>query len=99
MNKTDKPKYWFKRRRYGYGWTPSTWQGWTVIAAFLFVVIGSASLLIAAYEGVYVRQLVWIYLNVFLVIVVGFIMAFTKKAPSPKWRWGKKPDDNHHEDF
>ncbi len=33
------PKYWFKARRYGWGWTPATWQGWLVMAIYIMLVI------------------------------------------------------------
>lgn len=26
---------WFRRKRFGYGWTPSSWEGW--LATLLFV--------------------------------------------------------------
>ena len=35
------PEYWFPAKRYGWGWgLPATWQGWTVLAAFLILVAG-----------------------------------------------------------
>jgi uncharacterized membrane protein len=33
-------RYWFKPRRYGYGATPATWQGWAVTLAVIAIVIG-----------------------------------------------------------
>lgn len=34
----DNPEgYWFKRKLYGWGWTPATWQGWVTLVAFLAV--------------------------------------------------------------
>lgn len=32
------PRYWFKRRRYGYGWVPVAWQGWLTLLVFALVV-------------------------------------------------------------
>jgi hypothetical protein len=31
---------WFRRKRFGYGWTPANWQGWVVTLAFVLVIIG-----------------------------------------------------------
>jgi hypothetical protein len=31
---------WFRRKRWGYGWTPCTWQGWVVTAFFIAAVMG-----------------------------------------------------------
>ena len=31
----DNPEHlWFKRKIYGWGWTPATWQGWLVILVY-----------------------------------------------------------------
>jgi hypothetical protein len=30
--------YWFRAKRYGLGWVPSCWQGWTVLALFVALV-------------------------------------------------------------
>ena len=38
MNSDDEPKWWFPRKTFGWGWgLPSTWQGWAVFLAFLFL--------------------------------------------------------------
>ena len=37
---SDKPKYWFPAKCYGWGWgPPSTWQGWIVLAGYLLLMI------------------------------------------------------------
>lgn len=28
-------KYWFRAKRYGYGWVPCTWQGWLVVVVYI----------------------------------------------------------------
>ena len=33
---------WFRRKRWGYGWTPCTWQGWVVMAVFTAGVAAAA---------------------------------------------------------
>jgi hypothetical protein len=30
---------WFKRKRSGLGWFPITWQGWTVIAVYVILLL------------------------------------------------------------
>lgn len=32
-------KYWFRQKSFGYGATPSTWQGWMLTVASLLLVI------------------------------------------------------------
>ncbi len=41
----ESKKYWFKKRRWGYGWTPSTWQGWLAMAVSVGLIVLAASLL------------------------------------------------------
>ncbi len=37
----DNPqKLWFKRKLYGWGWTPATWQGWFVTLSYIVLVLG-----------------------------------------------------------
>ncbi len=33
---TDRP--WFKRKTYGWGWTPVSWQGWLVTLGLVVVI-------------------------------------------------------------
>jgi hypothetical protein len=32
-------KPWFKRKRFGLGWVPTSWQGWLATAVYLFFII------------------------------------------------------------
>ncbi len=96
VNKSNKQHYWFKRRRYGYGWTPVTWQGWTVMVLFLAVVIVNAIIITI---NPYSNELLWLYLNVLIVAVVSLLIIAYTKGPTPRWRWGKKRNDNGEEDL
>lgn len=95
MKKTDKD-YWFKRRRYGYGWTPVRWQGWVSLIISLLIIVGSAFLF--AYEP-YSNEALWMYVNVVITTVALLLIIGVTKGPAPKWRWGKKPGDNSKEDY
>ena len=36
----DNPqKLWFKRKLYGWGWTPVTWQGWLVLGVYVALLV------------------------------------------------------------
>lgn len=98
MNNPNPQKYWFKRRRYGYGWLPVTWQGWLTIIVFLAVVFGGMVILKDTRHNEFSIEVVWYLLLVFLDIVVVTFIA-RKKGPAPKWRWGKSDKDNPEEDF
>lgn len=78
----DNPEgYWFKRKLYGWGWTPVKWQGWLV------VLIGVA----IVFAGVYIGEtddapgaaLLGILLALGLIFFFGY-----KKGEKPRWQWG-----------
>ncbi len=47
----DNPQgLWFKRKLYGWGWTPATWQGWAVIGIFLVSIMLDSFMLDASAE-------------------------------------------------
>lgn len=101
MNKAPQQtsQYWFKRRRYGYGWTPVTWQGWITFAIFLLVIVVSALIILPSKPAQpTTAKLVIFFLFVLsdLLVFIGITLA---KGPNPRWRWGKKSSDNAHEDF
>ena len=95
MTKPKGNSLWFKRRRYGYGWTPVTWQGWTTVGGFLAIVLVVAFLA----ENAETDGLRWVYLNFMFAAALLLIGISFSKGPSPKWRWGKSDDDKPEEDY
>jgi hypothetical protein len=99
MMKDKKRQYWFKRRMYGYGWIPVTWQGWASIAVFSIVLIG-VGLIFPPDEGADALSYESVrFIAIVAVLIVGLLLVSYKKGPKPKWRWGAKPTDNKDEDF
>lgn len=90
MEETKAKNYWFKRRRYGYGWFPTTWQGWAVIGVYL---VGMIAIATAAEEN---PSVVILFL---ILLTAGLLTVTYQKGPKPKWRWGKTEHDNPEEDF
>lgn len=76
---------WFKRKTYGFGWTPVTWQGWVVI--FIYVVF---LFLILSMVDNYTDALTWKKLVSIVLLSAGLIVICYKKGEKPKWQWGKK---------
>lgn len=83
----DNPEgYWFKRKRYGWGWTPARWQGWVSIVAYVAAVVyvfknidksshsGSDTLI-----GVAVP---------FLALTGILVVVCYLKGEKPRWQWG-----------
>lgn len=64
----DNPSgYWFKRKLYGWGWTPATWQGWIITCIYIGLVI---LLALTIDENSPTREIVFTFvLPVFLVTI------------------------------
>jgi hypothetical protein len=94
----ENKKYWFKRKRYGYGFYPVTKEGWGAIIAYL---IGLTILTILFYNLLETEEIIYgiIYTASIVVLTTPLIYLSYKKSPKPKWRWGKKDTDNPEEDF
>ena len=75
--------YWFKPKRFGYGATPSTWQGWVSVLVFVIVMIGLSAALLGSSPGI-AAWAAWTVLT--LVLTISFI-AFTKRKTDGEWRW------------
>ena len=87
---THKP-YWFKRKRYGFGWTPATKEGWIVISIYLALVFGGSALLTSNPKDLAGAAAFTAFM---VVATIGLIIITYIKGPHPKWRWGK--DENHN---
>lgn len=79
-------KLWFKARRYGYGLSPATWEGWLATALSLAAVAAVMFLAAAvtSSDGAYVAIVVP---ATFVIIAVLVVVAFTH-GEKPRWRWG-----------
>jgi hypothetical protein len=77
--------YWFKGKRYGYGWYPATWQGWLVLAVYL-IILGA----FVAYNVSFGENFnVLLYLAGVFFITAALIYICYKKGEPTRWRWGK----------
>jgi hypothetical protein len=83
------PGYWFRPKRYGYGATPVTWQGWAVIGISILA-IGAAALLILHHNA----RSTWAWIAFFVVeaaiIAVLCLVSRRKTEGGWRWRWGSR---------
>ncbi|MFA5736738.1 MAG: hypothetical protein WCX70_02750 [Candidatus Paceibacterota bacterium] len=95
----DNPKgYWFKRKWYGWGWTPVKWQGWLVTALYIILVIAFAMTLD---ENSTDREAVLTFGLPLILLTASFITIVYKKSEKPKWQWGideNKNNQNYKDD-
>lgn len=81
----DNPEgYWFKRKLYGYGWTPARKEGWFTLVIYLVVVLGT---IIYAEANILPTTDV---ITIVLVATAAFLVICWKKGESLKWQWGKE---------
>jgi len=83
-------KYWFSRKRYGYGWTPSTTRGWLAILLYVIVVILGANVLLKDVpDNTYTKE-VGYFLGFTALATAILYISVRKRSPKAKWQWGKK---------
>jgi len=83
----DNPKgYWFKRKVWGWGWTPVTRAGWLTTIVFIVLVIWNAMRLDAIEQSGGDVVVAAVSQTVALVVLL-MVIAFWK-GESPKWQWG-----------
>ena len=82
-------KIWFKRKTYGWGWQPATWQGWIVTMSFLAFVIVHGFMI-----EQYIERLaslgIFLWSLGLLCLVIALIIVCYMYGESPRWQWGKK---------
>jgi hypothetical protein len=76
---------WFKNKTYGWGWTPCTWQGWSVTGVFV-VVLTVVPVMVSKSYGTNSVQF-WLSL---LGLVAGFFGICFWKGEKPRWNWPKR---------
>lgn len=83
-------KKWFKRKLYGWGWVPVTWQGWAVVAVWLaFVLFFSLSI----DDTSPTREVLFTFLMPLIFLTLLLIRICYLKGEKPRWQWGRDIDD------
>ena len=79
--------YWFRPKRYGYGVTPVTWQGWSMTIA-IAIVIGVSSALVPIFGAS--RPWVFVAIPINLLLIAALLVVSRRKTDGEwRWRWGK----------
>ncbi len=81
---------WFKRKLYGWGWTPVTWQGWLTIGVW-FVVVMTFALTID--ESSPPREVFFTFLMPITFVTLALIRVCYAKGEPPRWQWGEDLGD------
>lgn len=86
----DNPEhYWFKRKIWGWGWVPATWQGWLVsflyFALFLLLVLTREEAILGNPDS---GSNFLVFGAPLILLTALFIFIAYKTGERPKWQWG-----------
>jgi len=77
-------KLWFKAKKYGFGWYPSTWQGWMVILIYVIIF----SILVYIFETNVEKYLIPYIISIIILSLLLIYISY-KKGEKAGWRWEK----------
>lgn len=84
----DNPQgYWFKRKLYGWGWTPARPQGWLVILGYVLSVIAVSFIVDEVSSGMEIVLTFVLPVTLLTIILIGICY---KKGERPRWQWGDR---------
>lgn len=76
----DAPAYWFRAKRYGWGWgLPTAWQGWVVLGVFVALAVGA---------GLIGERAPGLAVGIVVAASVLLLWVCWRKGEPPRWRWG-----------
>ena len=78
---------WFRAKRYGYGWTPCSWQGWLILAVYLVLtVITFREIDLPSHSG---SDTLLNFVPLLLIYTFVLILICLKTGEKSRWRWGE----------
>lgn len=85
---TSAKTHWFVTKTYGWGWTPSTWQGWYILLLYLMVL---TEILYLSRVLTSIDPIVASYITVDGTLAISALVFLILYATGerPRWRWGK----------
>lgn len=90
-------RYWFRPRRYGYGATPVTWEGWALTVAVAALV--AMSVVAMNFLADRANFAVWIAWAAIIAAVVVSFVRISRQRTDGEWRWrwnAPRPDGSTH---
>jgi hypothetical protein len=79
--------YWFKRKMYGWGWTPVKWQGWVFL--LIWIALFVEFFILAEKSSRSARDTLVSLIPPFVLLVALLFLVCYGTGEKPKWKWGK----------
>ena len=92
-----KTNLWFRRKTYGWGWTPITWQGWLVTALFVAIPLAVKLIMKALDFSKHIQN--FSLMAVVPLVLVGLTLVCLRYGEKPRWQWGIKTTKLSHIDL
>lgn len=80
-------KLWFKRKSYGWGWMPVSWEGWVIILVYVLALVSNfITIDNVQHSG---SDILINFAPRFIIFSLALIFICYMKGDKPKWTWGK----------
>jgi hypothetical protein len=84
-------KLWFRNKRYGWGWTPATREGWFAILIYVLLLIPiMRNFILLADSGEPLDLNVVTAIGRVFLLTFALILLCYHKGEKPSWHWGEK---------
>lgn len=93
LMKPEEKMIWFKRKRYGWGWTPCTWQGWMVVVIYI---VGLLKIIQNLLPNSSASSPTQFFIAIITWTVILIVVSY-RTGEKPRWQWGED-DDNYSGD-
>ncbi len=92
MPKKQQPEYWFKVKKYGWGWgLPLNFKGWLSFLLFVAIwLIALLTLLVPVGTEQPSSGAISLFVAIIVVDVAALVYISFKYGEPPRWKWGGK---------
>ena len=81
-------RYWFKAKKYGWGWYPATFEGWVIISIYIVYFTARAFIFDSKVNSDSFSVFPFLF-EILLPTGVLIVICYLT-GEKPKWRWGDK---------
>ncbi len=87
-NKNKKSKLWFSAKKYGWGWVPISWEGWTITLLYIVAItLNFMDIDKTSHSG---SDTLISFAIPFVINTIFLLIICYARGERPRWRWGEK---------